>query len=112
MGLYATIRHEIRWFLLHKLPTCERTLPILSQSLERALTLRERALVYLHLLVCVWCEWYLEQLRFLRETSKERGGVERAEELSKSVKLESDARERIRRKLGEASRDARDDPSD
>jgi len=108
MGLYKTIRHEIRWFLLHRLPTCERMLPLYSQSLERQLTIRERVVVYLHNLVCVWCQWYVEHLRFLRASAKEQGSVGGAEKLSNSIRLASDARERIRQRLGEARRAERD----
>ena len=103
MGLYQKVRHEIRWFFLHRLPTCQAILPTLSESLERPLTLRERVVVYLHLLVCVWCQWYLEQLRYLSTTSHEQGGVARAEAHSDSVRLASDARERIRQRLREAA---------
>jgi hypothetical protein len=106
MGVYDKVRHEIRWFLLHRLPTCERILPVLSQSLERRLGVRERIVVYFHLLVCVWCKWYLDQLRLLSAAAHERGSAERAEELSESVRLAEDARERIRRRVREAVGDA------
>ena len=38
----------------------------MSQSLEGALTLRERAQLRIHLLFCQWCALYLNQLGFLR----------------------------------------------
>jgi hypothetical protein len=95
MRLYRKIRHEIRWFLLHRLPTCRDLTPVLSASLERRLTARERVVVYLHLLVCVWCDWYVVELRRLREAARDAGTLDRAEELSESLKLAPDARARI-----------------
>jgi hypothetical protein len=108
MGLYDKIRHEIRWFLLHRLPTCEAILPVLSQSLERRLGLRERIVVYFHLLVCVWCQWYLDHLMMLSSTAREYGRAERAEDLSASARLAEEARERIRKRLRAASGDPAD----
>ena len=40
--------------------------PLMSQSLERPLSVRERCGLRLHLLVCAWCARYLVQLRLIR----------------------------------------------
>lgn len=39
----------------------------MSESLERALGLRERLSLQFHLMVCVWCVRYLKHLKFLRQ---------------------------------------------
>jgi Putative zinc-finger len=59
-------RQTGRYWLLRRLPSCKEIAPVMSQSLDRSLTLRERIRLRLHLLVCVWCDLYLAQLRTMR----------------------------------------------
>lgn len=99
-GLYDRMIHAVRYFLLRRLPTCKQMAPLMSESLERPLTLRERATLKLHLWVCVWCVWYLEQLRTMRSALRARAAREDvADEVESAVKLSEEARERIRRAL-------------
>lgn len=100
MGLkaYDKLKHAIRYWLLRKLPTCQRTIEIISQSMERKLTLREQINLKLHLWICAWCQWYLEHLQVIRDAARAKGGESRDLE-SISPALSSEARERIRRKL-------------
>jgi hypothetical protein len=99
-GLYDKAIHAVRYFLLRRLPTCKQMAPVMSESLERRLTLRERATLKLHLWVCVWCVWYLEQLRTMREALRARAAhQEEGGEVDPAVKLSEEARERIRRAL-------------
>jgi hypothetical protein len=95
---YKKATHAVRWFLLHRLPTCKEVVGWMSQSLERPLTLRERVLLKLHLWVCVWCVWYLEQLRLMREALRARA-AQAADEDSSGVSLSAEARERIKSAL-------------
>ena len=98
-GLYDKAIHAVRYFLLRRLPTCKQMAPVMSESLERRLSLRERVTLKLHLWVCVWCVWYLENLRTMREALRARGTREEADEVDSAVKLSEEARERIRRAL-------------
>jgi hypothetical protein len=98
-GLYNKAVHAVRYFLLRRLPTCKQMAPVMSASLERRLTLRERLTLKLHLWVCVWCVWYLEQLRMMRSALRARGVREEADDVDPAVKLSEEARERIRRAL-------------
>ena len=99
-GLYDKAVHAVRYFLLRRLPTCKQMAPVMSESLERPLTLRERAALKLHLWVCVWCVWYLENLRTMRSALRARAAhEEEAGEVESAVKLSEEARERIRRAL-------------
>lgn len=100
-GLYDKAVHAVRYFLLRRLPTCKQMAPVMSESLERPLTLRERVMLKLHLWVCVWCVWYLENLRTMREALRARGAREEeaAGDVDSAVKLSEEARERIRRTL-------------
>jgi len=99
LGLYNKAVHAVRYFLLRRLPTCKQMAPVMSASLERRLTLRERLTLKLHLWVCVWCVWYLEHLRTMRATLRARRAREEVDEADSAVKLSEEARERIRRAL-------------
>ena len=98
-GLYDRAIHAVRYFLLRRLPTCKQMAPVMSESLERRLSLRERLTLKLHLWVCVWCVWYLENLRTMRSALRARGAREEADKVDSAVKLSEEARERIRRAL-------------
>ncbi|HZT57748.1 MAG TPA: hypothetical protein VFA21_03895 [Pyrinomonadaceae bacterium] len=95
---YRKATHALRWLLLHRLPACEEMVSLMSQSMERPLGLRERVLLKLHLWVCVWCVWYLEQLRLMRETLRARAVRVSAGE-SFEISLDAEARERIKSAL-------------
>ena len=94
---YKKATHALRWFLLHRLPTCKEVVGLMSQSMERPLTLRERVLLKLHLWVCVWCVWYLEQLRLMREALRARAATTNGGHPGAS--LSTEARERIKSAL-------------
>ncbi len=98
-GLYDKMVHAVRYFLLRRLPTCKQMAPVMSESLERPLSLRERVTLKLHLWVCVWCVWYLEQLRTMRVALRTRGAQNETDEVDSAVKLSEEARERIRRAI-------------
>jgi len=99
LGLYNKAVHAARYFLLRRLPTCKQMAPVMSESLERPLTLRERVTLKLHLWVCVWCVWYLENLRTMKATLRARRTREEVDEADSAAKLSEEARERIRRAL-------------
>jgi hypothetical protein len=66
----------------------------MSESLDRRLTPREWLTLRLHLLACVWCDWYLRQISDVRHACSA------AADSGPSVpRLADDARERIRRRL-------------
>ena len=95
LRLYSKFTHSLRWFLLHRLPTCKQMVAVMSESLERPLSLRERVLLKLHLWVCAWCVWYLEHLHLMRDAVRLRSN-EAADDAPSSVSLSAEARERIR----------------
>jgi hypothetical protein len=91
--------HAARYFLLRRLPNCKDMSLVMSQSMERRLTLRERAAMRLHLWVCIWCVWYLEHLLFIRATLRTRAAHIPQEESSATDSLSTEALDRIRRAL-------------
>ena len=97
LKVYDKLKHSIRYWLLRRLPACQQTVETISQSMERQLTFSEKFKLKLHLWICAWCQWYLEHLKLIRETS--RAQEEKAPELMTTATLSDDARERIRRRL-------------
>lgn len=95
--LYDKLKHAVRYFLLRNLPACQQTVETISQSMERRLTLSERVKLKLHLWICVWCQWYMEHLRLIRDTS--RAQAVKAPDVMTNATLSNEARERIRRRL-------------
>lgn len=102
MGLRSKTTHALRYFLLRRLPTCKQMVALMSASMERPLTPRERITLRMHLWICAWCAWYLEQVHVLRTALRERGTQVTEEEVT-NIALPADARERIKRTLDNPS---------
>lgn len=98
-GWYEKLKHAIRFWLLRKLPPCRQTVEVISQSFERRLTLRERITLKVHLWICVWCQWYLEQLEVLRNSVREKSAESPEMDFPSASNLSSEARERIMRRI-------------
>ena len=98
MSWYEKAKHAVRFWLLRRLPACKQTVEIISQSMERPLTLRERTLLKLHLWVCMWCLWYMEHLQIMRDALRLQEN-ESDVDVSTTTRLSDEARERIRRSL-------------
>jgi hypothetical protein len=97
LKLYDKLKHSVRFWLLRRLPNCQNTVQMLSQSMERPLSLQERFKVKLHLWICAWCQWYLEHLQLIRAAARAHG--DEAPDLVTAATLSDEARERIRRNL-------------
>jgi hypothetical protein len=104
LKLYKRATHAARYFLLRRLPNCKDMSLVMSQSMERRLTLRERAAMKLHLWVCIWCVWYLEQLHLMRDTLRTRAAQLPDEESSETRSLSTGASDRIKRALSDKAR--------
>src|SRR5215471_18874422 len=89
------LKRIFRRWLLRSLQPCRQVVPLMSESLERRLSMREWLGLRLHLMVCAWCARYLRQIKFLR--SLLRGPRMTKTELVPS--LAADARERIAKSL-------------
>ncbi len=97
LKLYDKLKHAVRYWLLRRLPTCQNTVEMISQSMERSLSLGERFKVKVHLWICAWCQWYLEQLHLIRDTARAKGSE--SPDLNTRPGLSPEARERIKRNL-------------
>lgn len=96
---YDKIKHAVRWWLLRRLPTCKETVKVISESMERRLSLRERITVKLHLWICLWCVWYFEHLQLMRETIRSKAAAEPNLDSSSLPPLSAEARERMKLRL-------------
>jgi hypothetical protein len=52
-------------------PTCPEVIRILSQGMDRKLSLIVRLKLRVHYLMCSFCERYMKQLRYMREVARE-----------------------------------------
>jgi hypothetical protein len=98
---YDKIKHSIRWWLLRRLPTCKQTVKVISESMERRLSLRERIVVKLHLWICLWCVWYLEHLQLMRDTIRSKATQDPNLDPSSLPTLSPEARERMKLNLSQ-----------
>jgi hypothetical protein len=90
---------EATFWLARRLPPCTELLHVMSQSLEREWTLRERVVMRLHFLYCEYCALYLQQLRFMREAAR-LGADKIYDTVTPSTpELSAEARARLKRTL-------------
>jgi hypothetical protein len=64
-GIIQKLQRARNRMILRILPPCKEIVRIVSASLDRPLTLRERFLMELHLAACKPCVRYVEQSHFL-----------------------------------------------
>jgi hypothetical protein len=97
LKFYEKLKHSVRYWLLRTLPTCQQTVETISQSMERPLAPGESLKLKLHVWICVWCQWYMEHLKVIRDASRTKANE--PPDLVTSAALSNEARERIRRRL-------------
>jgi len=103
LKIYFTVKRAVKKWLLRALQPCCEMAALMSESLERRLTLTEFLKLRLHLLVCAWCARYFAQIKFLRWMMHQNPSP-----TSPSVApLSAEARDRITKALGGRYRDCR-----
>ena len=75
---------------------CKQTSLLVSQSLDRPLTWRERWAVRLHLWICVYCRRFRQQLMLIRK-QMQRWQQQQSED--SDIQLSPTARQRITQRL-------------
>lgn len=86
------IKRSMRRAILRAFPPCSEVVHIISASLDRPLTLRERFVMKMHLAACKPCVRYLDQSSFLARALKVMDDAEKASLFSGSLREESRAR--------------------
>jgi len=96
MNLLNTVKNGVITGLRLLMPSCRQALRLQSDALDRPLPPTRRPGLWLHLLLCKWCRYYGQQIRFIRHAAHEHPG-----ELTQAApqQLSPEARERIRRKI-------------
>jgi hypothetical protein len=89
---------KTRWivWVWNHTPTCAEMSRLASQSLEQPLTLKMRFKMWLHFLICVWCERYQKHLKFLHRAAPQFG--EEVDSVA-SPSLSAEAKQRIKVRL-------------
>jgi hypothetical protein len=102
IDFFQQIKSRLHLFLLKKLSTCKEIAPVLSQSMDRHLTIFERIRLTVHMIVCKWCRDYLFQIRLIRElaVTAERSFEEFGEPLSEAATLKLKQRLSLAREPG------------
>jgi hypothetical protein len=86
------IRRAIRRTILRAFPPCREVVHIISASLDRPLTRRERFVMKMHLFACKPCVRYLDQLSFVVRALKVMNQDEKDRLFSGSLREETRAR--------------------
>lgn len=81
--------------------SCEHASRMVSESMDRPLTLRERVTLRMHLMMCSFCTRFSRQMRFLRQATNQFPQAAPEPVASSEVTLSVDAKQRIRRVLSE-----------
>ncbi len=90
------------FYLIWKfLPTCKEYVPILSESLDRELSVYKKVIVKLHLIACPPCVRYLKQIKFVREATHKCD--EKILQTEPDVKLSDKTRERMKKLLKDSA---------
>lgn len=102
----SKVKQEAIFWLARRLPPCTELLPVISQSLERPLTRRERIVLRLHYLYCEYCLRYMKQINLMREAIRLRSNKISGDQEGlhsppppPAPALPADARERLKRAL-------------
>ena len=96
-AIIQKLRRARNLFILRTLPPCKEIVKIVSASLDRKLTLRERAVMRLHLVACKPCVRYMEQSHFLSSATSQLD--ENLKDELFTGKLSDEARARIKNVL-------------
>ena len=79
--------------------SCKEVSRLVSESLDRDLSFRQRSSMRLHLLMCSMCSRFRRQMLFLRKAARSFGEASKNDELPASVQLSPEARTRIKQAL-------------
>lgn len=71
---------------------CKQTSQLISQSLDRTLTLRERFALQLHLIICKYCKRFSQQVQIMRVSVS---SLINSAEKDDTITMPSSAKERI-----------------
>jgi len=88
-----------------KMLTCKDASRLISERLERPLGFRERWSLRFHLMLCVYCRRFEQQMALMRKALRELGRRAETEgaDIAADIEFTVEARERIRKAVAERS---------
>lgn len=95
--MFGRIKKGFNGWLGKLLPPCRDISALVSRSLDKDLSLRERLLLKTHLYICVACRQYLSQLEFMSEAVRKSDA--RREAGDHAPRLSAEAAERLKNAL-------------
>lgn len=101
LTIYNKVNRFFRRTILRTFPSCREIVSIISASLDRPLTFREKFLMKMHLLACKPCVRYLDQSLFVARAIRIMDDSEKTDFFAGS--LSDSARSRIKSALSTAS---------
>ena len=67
---YRWLQKILVWIVSEATPKCRDVVRILSEQMDHELPLIIRWKLRLHFVACCWCERYMKQLHYLRDTAR------------------------------------------
>ena len=95
--MFGKIKNGFNRMVWKLLPSCKDITALISRSMEKDLSLREKMVMKTHLYTCIACRRYLTQLEFMSEVlGKQEAKIENGEY---APRLSSEASERLKNAL-------------
>ena|SRR6185369_2324493 len=95
--MFGRIKKGFSHLVWKYLPGCKDITALISRSMEKDLSLREKFLMKTHLYTCIACQRYLTQLEFMRKVLEKQ--EEKLEKGEYAPRLSSEASERLKNAL-------------
>ena len=95
--MFGMIKNGFNKLVWKLLPGCKDITALVSRSMEKDLSVRERWVMKTHLYTCIACRRYLTQLEFMSEVFAKQ--EEKLENGEPSPRLSSEASERLKNAL-------------
>lgn len=95
--MFEKIKNGLNRLVRKFLPGCKDITALVSRSMEKDLSLREKFVMKTHLYTCIACRRYLTQLEFMSKVLEKQ--EEKLEKGEYAPRLSSDAAERLKNAL-------------
>jgi len=97
--VFQKLKMEAIFWLGRRLPACKELAPWMSESLEQRLSWRRQIILKLHLIICLWCKRYNQQIQSLRSIAQSYAADDAKLPDTSTTTLSPEARERLKQAL-------------
>jgi hypothetical protein len=95
----SRLKNKMAAWVVRRLASSRKATSLVSQSLDRKLSVRERTALAVHMRLCSYCVHFREQLEVMRRVLGIREDDVEGPESSRSISLSPESRERIKKVL-------------